>query len=188
MATTIPVPDPDAGIAVVRDGDRTIVAAEPSEIVEARGSDAFAVLDGLTPGWWAGVLAYDLGRAVERVVPRLADDLQLPDLLFARYAARLVIEDGSARLEGTAPARRRLEELLERTAPPALPPLLGPPRSSLDREAFESGVRAIVALVEAGQCYQVNLTRRLLWDRAVDLRALFHALGIANPAPHAALI
>lgn len=187
VATALPVPDPDAGIAVVRDGDRTIVAAEPSEIVEAQGRDAFRALDGLAPGWWAGVLAYDLGRAVERVVPRL-DDLGLPDLLLARYEARLVIENGSAHLEGSLAGRHRLEHLLETAATPPPPPVLGPGHSSLDRDAFESGVRAIIALVEAGECYQVNLTRQLTWDHAVDPRALFHALRITNPAPHAALV
>ena len=41
---------------------------------------------------------------------------------------------------------------------------LGPPRSSLSRDEFEAAVRAVVALIEAGECYQVNLTRRLAWD------------------------
>jgi para-aminobenzoate synthetase component 1 len=48
-------------------------------------------------------------------------------------------------------------------------------------------VRAVVALVEAGECYQVNLTRRLAWDHAADAIALHRALAVANPAPHAGL-
>src|SRR5437764_132765 len=50
------------------------------------------------------------------------------------------------------------------------------------------GPRIIVALIEAGECYQVNLTRQLTWDREVDAGALFHALRAASPSPHATLL
>jgi para-aminobenzoate synthetase component 1 len=184
----IPVPDPSIGVAVVRDGPRTIVAAEPAELVVARGVDALEDLDQLGPGWWAGIATYDLGRAIERVAPRLPDRDRLPDLLLARFDARLVVEGGRGRLVGPSSARDRLERVLDRAGAPSPPVSLGPARSSLDRDAFEAGVRAIVALLEAGECYQVNLTRRLTWDRTADPRALFQALHTASPAPHAALV
>src|SRR5207244_516916 len=60
--------------------------------------------------------------------------------------------------------------------------------SSLDRAGFEAGVRAIIDLVRAGECYQVNLTRRLTSDGPADPRALFGALVRHHPAPHAALL
>lgn len=175
---------------VVRVGSGVVVAAEPVEIVEASGPAAFSALDDLTPGWWAGFLGYDLGRSVERVRPRLGDDLGLPDLCLARYEARAVLEQGSLRFEGRAPAIRRLRAVLERAPDPApiAPASLGPSRSSLIQEEFEAGVRSIVGLVEAGECYQVNLTRRLTWEHAPDPVALHDALARLNPAPHAALL
>lgn len=164
-----------------------IVAAEPSEVVAASGSDAFGVLDRLRSGWWAALLAYDLGRAVERVRYRVRDDLGIPDLVLARYDARLVLDGGRTVFEGSPRAVRRLAHLLSADRRAWSPPRLGPPRSSLSREEFEAGVRAVVALVEAGECYQVNLTRRLSWERPVDAPALFSALATTNPVPHAAL-
>jgi para-aminobenzoate synthetase component 1 len=58
----------------------------------------------------------------------------------------------------------------------------------LPRQIFKDGVRAVLALIEAGECYQVNLTRRLRCEQQADPVALFGALARANPAPHAALI
>jgi para-aminobenzoate synthetase component 1 len=46
-------------------------------------------------------------------------------------------------------------------------------------------VRTIVDHIEAGDCYQVNLTRRLTCDQPADPVALWNALETGNPAPHA---
>jgi para-aminobenzoate synthetase component 1 len=190
VAPIAPVPDLSAAPVVVRAGRGVVVAAEPVEIVEASGGDVFAALDELTPGWWAGFLAYDLGRSVERVLPRLGDDLGLPDFCFARFDARAVLEPGGTRFEGSPSAIARLRELLDRAPDPAriASEALGPSTSSLARDEFEAGVRAIVALVEAGECYQVNLTRRITWEHAPNPAALHLALARLNPAPHAALL
>jgi para-aminobenzoate synthetase component 1 len=63
-------------------------------------------------------------------------------------------------------------------------------RSSLDRPAFEAGVRAIRRSIEAGDVYQVNLTRRLSapLPADADVLALGAALAGGNPAPHAAVV
>jgi len=184
------VPNPATFPVVLRTGTGTVVAADPVEVVAADGNDAFAALDTLAPGWWAGFLSFDLGRAVEHVDARLVGDDAVPDLLLARYDARLVVDENHARFEGSSLGRRRLQRLLESASPapsPAAAVGLGRARSNLDRDAFEAGVRAVVALVEAGECYQVNLTRRLAWDRAADAITLHRALSSANPAPYAGL-
>jgi para-aminobenzoate synthetase component I len=182
----LPIPDLASSPVIVRAGDTTVVAADPVEVVALSGEDALRGLSELTPGWWAGMLAYDLGRAVERVTPRVPDDLGFPDILLARFEARLV-DDGTPRLVGTRSAVARLDALLDRASVPAPLARLGAPTSTLDRDAFEAGVRAIVALIEAGECYQVNLTRRLTWGQSVDPIALYRELQRRNPAPHAAL-
>jgi para-aminobenzoate synthetase component I len=66
----------------------------------------------------------------------------------------------------------------------------GPWTTSLDRQAFETGVGRIREAIAAGDVYQVNLTRRLsapLPDGA-DVLALGSALAVGNPAPHAAVV
>ena len=65
---------PTLDAAVVRDGQRFVVAAAPDAVRVASGPDALDVLDRLPPGWWAGFLSYELGGAVERVTPRRRPD------------------------------------------------------------------------------------------------------------------
>jgi para-aminobenzoate synthetase component 1 len=47
---------------------------------------------------------------------------------------------------------------------------------------------AVLELLHAGECYQVNLTRRLERDGALDPVALHAALAAVHPAPHAGLL
>ena len=197
----------DADLAVVRretppaTGDISrsgewVVGVAPDARAEASGGDALDRLDRLSGGWWAGWLAYELGRAVERVERRRPDDLGLPDLSLGRFDTRLVVGPAGLRLEGDGPTRPLLSAAVRRAraagGPPARPAGeglgLAPFTSSLDRAAFEAGVAEIVDLVRAGQCYQVNLTRRLTSESAADPLALFGALVRHHPAPHAALL
>jgi para-aminobenzoate synthetase component 1 len=158
--------DARQGYAVVRDGDRWIIARRPARVVTARGADTFAALDDIAgDGFWVGFVAYDAGRAIENIEPRIDDDLGLPDLAFVRFDEVRVADE--------------------------LPPAevssldLGPGTSSLTRGEHAMLVARIHELLAAGECYQVNLTRRLTFDAAPDPYALFIALTRCNPSPHA---
>jgi para-aminobenzoate synthetase component 1 len=189
----------DTDLAVVRreraGSGEWVVAVAPDGWVQASGPEGLDRLDRLGGGWWAGWLSYELGRAVERVERRRPDDLGLPDLCLARFDARLVVGPAGMRLEGDGPTRHLLAAAARVARSAGGPPErfwrrlgLVPFSSSLDRAAFEAGVREIVELVRAGECYQVNLTRRLTSDAAADPLALFAALVREHPAPHAALL
>lgn len=189
----------DVGAVAVRQDGKAIVGAEPDEVVVAHGADAFARLDALGDGWWAGFASYDLGRSVERV-PTLAEagPHPPPDLLLARFPARAVVDlaTGTVRVVGDGPGRALLEDAAGRAehdpvaadarGAPGLPrPGWG---SSLDRNAFEAAVETILGLIRAGDCYQVNLTRQLVHPATVDPVALLGTLEARNPAPHAAFV
>jgi para-aminobenzoate synthetase component 1 len=62
--------------------------------------------------------------------------------------------------------------------------------SSLDRDGFAKGVRAIRESVANGDVYQVNLCRRLSTPvpPGFDVLGLAAALARGNPAPHAAAV
>jgi para-aminobenzoate synthetase component 1 len=178
---------PDADLAVVRDGERTIVGIGPAETVTASGDVAFAHLDALDTGWWAGFCTYDLGRSVERIPALAADDLGLPDVVWTRFETRLTVEaDGSATLDGASHAT--LERALNTPPSPPAPTGLTGWRSSLARATYEDAVEVVLDHIRAGDCYQVNLTRRLVCDRPADPVALYRILARGNPAPHAALL
>src|SRR5262245_66572748 len=57
----------------------------------------------------------------------------------------------------------------------------------MNRAAHARAVDEILELLRAGDCYQVNLTRRLEVAEPAEPFALFCALDRINPAPHAAL-
>jgi para-aminobenzoate synthetase component I len=187
--------------AVGLDGSRAVVACGAEETVCLDGPGAFARLDRLGSGWWAGFLAYELGASVERVRPRRErsaprPEPSVPSGLFIRFAAYAEVDrrTGACRVSGHGPARRFLDAALDAAgpgrgiAPPGAGPGLGPWTSSLERPEFEAGVRTIVGHIEAGDCYQVNLTRRLTCDRGADPVALWCALESGNPAPHASFL
>jgi len=62
--------------------------------------------------------------------------------------------------------------------------------SSLDRAAYEDGVRRIRALIAAGDVYQVNLCRLVRAPLAADADPLVlaHRLAAGNPAPWSGLL
>jgi para-aminobenzoate synthetase component 1 len=193
----------DAGVAVVRDGDQTVIAVHPTDIVVADGDDAFRALDRIeqSDGFWVGFCAYDLGRVVEPVAARAVDDRNIPDLAFARFDARLVVDPSgvgtiiaddieSASAELLRRAAWQASRVRSHRAAVARQSRAARPRweSSLDRSEHEHAVELIREHLEAGDCYQVNLTRRLTHARAIDPTALFCALWEHNPAPHSSLI
>lgn len=190
----------DADVAVVRrQPGEWVVGVSPDGRVEASGAAALDHLErlGRAGGWWAGWLAYDLGRVVERVVPRRPDDLDLPDVNLARFDARLVVGRAGLRIEGDGPSRAVLAAAVRHArsaGEPAVPALAGGRAgaacftSSVGQREFEARVREIIDLIRAGECYQVNLTRRLTSEVAADPLALFGALVRHHPAPHAALL
>ena len=95
--------------------DHTVVGVDPDEIVVGNGSVGLAALDTLAPGLWVGWCAFELGHALERVVPRVAslDEASVPDVVFARFGALASISpDGSVTARGDGAGRRLLEQAL----------------------------------------------------------------------------
>jgi para-aminobenzoate synthetase component 1 len=188
---------PEAGVAAVRRGDTTVVAAEPAEVLVTAGSDTFPALDRLGPGFWVGWCSFELGHAAERVSARGAslEPPTVPDAVFARFDAHAVVDaEGGVAVHGDGPGRVALEHARQgfdahaACAGHAGPVASGRWRSSLDRDAYAARVETVLELLRAGECYQVNLTRRLTCDHALDPVALHAAIARSHPAPHTALL
>jgi para-aminobenzoate synthetase component I len=192
-------PDPSAVLArlpgevpavAVRAGGTWIVGVAPIDERRAGGSEAFDVLDDLPAGWWAGYLGYGLGHAVERVTTSWPDDRVLPDLALMRFDVRLVLDDNTATawIDGDGRGRAMLEAAVRDPSPSIGGPGCDRWHSSLGRHDFEARVDEARRLIHAGECYQVNLTRRLTCETAADPVALFGALARHNPSPHLSLL
>lgn len=179
----------------VRRGDTTVVGVGPSQLVVADGPGAIDHLDALGPGFWVGWCSFELGHTLERVQPRAAtfEPASVPDLLFARFdAIAVVAADGQVEVTGNGAGRARLDRascaLRDGGQVTVAPVPSGQWHSSLDRDAYRARVDAVLELLGAGECYQVNLTRRLTCDHALDPVALYGALAHRHPAPHTAML
>jgi para-aminobenzoate synthetase component 1 len=190
----------DVGAAVFRRGADTVLGTEPDELLVANGCDVLGALDTLDrcgDGTWVGWCAFELGHALERIRDGAAslEPASVPDAVFARFRALATIRpDGAVVVEGDG-AGRPLLERITRSARGCVPahatacsPPTGPWRSSLDRDEFEARVDAIKELLRAGECYQVNLTRRITGDVAIDPVALFSSIAHGHAAPYAGMV
>ena len=113
--------------------------------------------------------------------------------MFARFDAHAVIDPaGGSGCGAPAPPVALLDDAVATRAASArarcadLPPTHW--TSGLDRDEYADRVTTVLDLLRAGECYQVNLTRRLTCDDAIDPIALYDALADAHPAPHLALL
>ena len=150
----------------------------------ATGPDALNALDELDSGWWAGYVAYDLGRAIERIPTLTPPDPALPDLVLVRYGTRVTVDGATTTVRGGPP----LDDLLLSEPRDLDGTGVTGWRSSLDRDSFTTAVGTIRDHLTAGDCYQVNLTRRLTAPAEPDPVALYRRLVQHHPAPHAALV
>jgi para-aminobenzoate synthetase component 1 len=179
----------------VRRGDTTVVGVAPTDVVVADGPGALDRLDALAPGFWVGWCSFELGHTLERVPPRAAtlEPASVPDLLFVRFDALAVVAaDGRVDVTGDGPGRAQLErasgELRMGDGVAGVTVPSGHWHSNLDRDAYRARVDTVLERLRAGECYQVNLTRRLTCDHALDPVALYGALTHRHPAPHTAML
>jgi anthranilate/para-aminobenzoate synthase component I len=150
------------------------------------------------PGAPAGVpvavgwLSYELGRRLVGLAPREVDhplfEFHFNDAVWLRDEAGVA----TIRARDSA-AADRLAALLSRdrpTEPPVFPiPRLGTLEAVHPEGTFLEGVGRILDYLQAGDAYQVNLSRRLRATcTAGDPTFLAAALRAGAPAPHAAFI
>ena len=152
---------------------------------EARAAWGDAEVAGIpvAVGW----LSYELGRRLVGLAPREVDhplfEFRFHDAVWVRD------ETGAAQIFAREPkAAERLAELLSRVRA-AEPPRVGALGAVHPDARFLDGVRRILDYLQAGDAYQVNLSRRL---RATctggEASLLAVALRAGSPAPHAAFI
>jgi anthranilate/para-aminobenzoate synthase component I len=135
----------------------------------------------IAAGWWS----YELGRRLLGLPPR--EDAPLYEAHF-HDAVWVRGADGATIFARDEAAASRLARRLARDDPPR-PATLGALIGDAPDAEFIAGVQRIRAYLEAGDAYQVNLSRRLAascpTEAAVGIAALLRA---ASPAPHAAFI
>jgi para-aminobenzoate synthetase component 1 len=155
-------------------------------------------------GGVAGLFGYGLGRSIEHLPPPEFDEFRLPDLAIGRYdwvisfdhrlgrawfVSHVEAEVNSAALGRLAGSARlhsdssRASLPIELTAPSR--PLAGYPAvlSNFSRAEYETAVSRAIEYIEAGDCFQVNLSQRLATPLTEPPLWLYGRLRRCNPAP-----
>jgi para-aminobenzoate synthetase component I len=162
-------------------------------------------------GGVAGLFGYELGREFERIPEPWRDEFQVPDQFTGTYSwvvsfdheagrvwvvaqdesqLRMVVQQLRSHQGADAP---RSPGLAPRSPLQPLPlatqyPLPGFPgvTSNFDRAGYEAAVARVVEYIRAGDCYQVNLSQRLLAPLREHPLELYGRLRRLNPAPFSA--
>ncbi|HLP03205.1 MAG TPA: aminodeoxychorismate synthase component I [Opitutaceae bacterium] len=153
-------------------------------------------------GGAVGFLSYELGAALERVGPRVPDDVGLPRASFGFYDGLLAHDHSTGRTYALAnPVHERSADAIlaeleavvvaARSAArrcPAAEGGAGEPVSNFTKAEYLERVRRVREYIAAGDVYQINLTQRFATEFRGDPYALYRRLRAASPAPFAAYL
>jgi len=152
-------------------------------------------------GGFAGLFGYGLIHGLERIPRPQFDEFQVPDLAVGLYDWVLAFDHHQNRAWIIAQSEPRLwgiKRILSNAQPPVpayvsgshvVPatsfPLPGHPDvvSNFSKDAYLEVVRRAVEYVHAGDCFQVNLSQRLLAPLKESPLDLYGRLRERNPAP-----
>ncbi len=153
------------------------------EAIPASRHDEFAVPD-VALGLYDWVVSFDhaAGRAW---VVSTGRDIPRPDA--PRHHAATRLRQVLAWLDGPTPPLPPLDDLAPLTTLAPQHPLAGVPNvtSNFSRAGYLDAVRRAVEYVHAGDCFQVNVSQRLLAPMTDHPLALYERLRSRNPAPFA---
>ncbi|WP_095157786.1 aminodeoxychorismate synthase component I [Pseudomonas sp. Irchel 3E13] len=142
-------------------------------------------------GGLIGYLSYDFGRRLEQLPELARDDLGLPDATLGLYAWALISDHQtgtSQLLFHPTLAQTERERLIERFNPVTPSPserfhLDAPMRGDISAEQYREAFERVQQYIQAGDCYQINLTQRFRAPCQGDPWHAYQALRAACPTP-----
>jgi para-aminobenzoate synthetase component I len=142
-------------------------------------------------GGLIGYLSYDFGRRLEQLPAQAIDDLDLPDAHLGLYAWALVSDHQlrtsqlvfHPRLDDAE--RQRLVQLFETDPLDEVGDfqLLAPMTGDLSAAQYHTAFDQVQGYIQAGDCYQINLTQRFRAPCQGDPWRAYQALRAACPTP-----
>jgi len=200
----------DSGDPARSGGRYDILAAAPRAIAVAP-TEPFAAARRLLEGEAAGdatgawpvsggvigYFGYEVGRGAAGLPAVKAQVAPfMPDAAIALYAWTVVVDHQARRAAITSlagVADDEVKALRDRLLAAADAParsfcVTGPVTSTLEREAYLPRARQVLDYIEAGDCYQANLTREFRAPCSGDPWTLFRRLHDVNPAPMGAYL
>ena len=198
----------DSGDPARTGGRYDILAAGPRAVLVS-GEAPFAAArrmlageEGASPGWPVdgaaiGYFGYEVGRASAGLAAKKAGTTAfMPEVAVGLYAWTVVIDHEERRAAitslasvGDAEVAQLRERLLAASARPPQPfHVDGPIVSTLERPEYLPRAQRVLDYIEAGDCYQANLTREFRAPCSGDPWTFYRHLHDTNPAPMGAYL
>ena len=181
---------------------RAVLVADREPFIAARRLLAGEAQSGDAHAWPVsgaaiGYFAYEVGRPVAGLAPPAqASTPFMPEVAIGLYGWTVVIDHAEKRAAitslasvGEAEVAQLRERLLAARETPARAFVVdGPIASSLERADYLPRARRVLDYIEAGDCYQANLTREFSAACSGDPWAFYRHLHDTNPAPMGAYL
>ncbi|OSN05162.1 aminodeoxychorismate synthase component I [Lonsdalea britannica] len=180
---------------IAEDGNVHTSSADPFELLQAQlerlGLTATPTPELPFQGGALGLFGYDLGRRVERLPTRAAQDIDIPDMAVGVYDWALIADHHQRRLtlitQGD-PAPRLAWLKAQQDTPNDAFTLTSAWQASMSREEYGVKFRQVQDYLHAGDCYQVNLAQRFQARYEGSEWQAFLRLSASNRAPFSAFI
>ncbi len=174
----------------------TDTLAEDMEALVGRYRIAPTTGGGFLTGGWVGVLSYELGYVRERRLSDLCPTLPMPlySAGFYLWAASHNRQTNTYTLWIHPECPNAIAEQLDRwmtTSPPPPAPvwkMTSPFLPLQSAAAFRQAVQSVRHYIDAGDCYQANLSQEFSGRFTGDPWLAFQALSEANPTPYSGFI
>ena len=131
-------------------------------------------------GGWLGYLSYDLGRLLENLPNRAADDLQLPLFTFTHHDRVTAIDHATKTAFDCRITPRSPQSPLQFAN--SYQYASHPPVPDLTRAEYEAAVRCAIDYIAAGDIFQVNLAQRFTAGLPCAPACLYEILRHRYPA------
>jgi para-aminobenzoate synthetase component I len=146
-----------------------------------------------------GYLAYDLGSRLDPALPAHRCDSGWPDMAFGLYSWAVIVDHECARAYLVSSSGESLDEsewarLVDLFARPMTTggarayAVTTAIRRHLSKRAYHAAFDRLMAYIQAGDCYQANLTQRFSVGVEGDPWAAYQALRRISPTPYAAYL
>jgi len=178
-----------------------LTALDPLEVVRRylkAGHADDAPRDVPFTGGALGFLSYDFGRRYERIGEHASADIRVPEAAFGIYDWALVLDHlderawlfGHGHDERTFSGWDALKARIAAAAPLQKPrfEVVSAVESNLPRAAYSRAFDTVKRHIEAGDCYQINLTQRFSAQVRGDAWRAYRQLREFSPAPYSAYL
>ncbi|QQG48541.1 MAG: anthranilate synthase component I [archaeon] len=137
-------------------------------------------------GGAVGYASYDSVRYWEEIPRSSVDDLGLPDMQFGIYTDGVVFDHARREAYYYTLGKSRLEEVLDaaKGMDNRSPTRASEPKANVPQERFEENVLKAKEHIEAGDIFQVVLSKRHDMEVEGDLTGFYEALSEVNPSPY----